>query len=464
MKNITYLLLAFLTLTLTTPSDADENKSTYKGPIASDLLFAPSSLHNLKLSPSGEMIALLDYDGTERSISFIKTKSFVKAIGIKYKTSDSVNNYYWLDNHTLYLKMTISNRIRSFFVSLTESNQSWEEVAPDISYNAHKLDGRIIGILDSESSKLLYLQENEKGYVENLFITTVADLIRGDISGAKAVPHLLEGAFNYRYFAKSRRLVGILVDQDDNTMTYKQRNFDQSNWQLMTHIDFNKIEEDQENNDDKNRKAEDFKFQIQGFLNDNKIAVLTNFDSDKDVIYEYDLLNQEFTKVLYSHPKYDVYSATTDSQQLESVTYIDHGKISFKYFNKATAKEYKKLRHAFKDKQLVIVSKHAPSNTMIVQAVSANSPGKYYYYDGKINEAMLIASKYEKLNGYTFGHTESLDVPVEPGVSIEAYLTQPLTAHTTPYWSCLMVAPSAYANTTYSTQKCNTTSVVVLVY
>ena len=215
--------------------------------------------------------------------------------------------------------------------------------------------------------------------------------------------------------------MSIQIDEDENTLTSKYRHIDKSQWHMLFHQDFDEVDQEDE-------EQEELTFDIQGFMAGNKVAVKTNYNSDKEVIYEYDLLKQEFTKLLYEHPKYDISSAQTNSNssQLVSVSYFDHGKLTMEYFDTLTSKEFEKLSYAFKDKQLVIVSKHTPSNTMIVRTLSPIDPGSYYYYDGKINEAMLIQEKYLKLVNYKFGPTETIMVPIADDIKIEAYLTQPL--------------------------------------
>lgn len=412
------LLLSFIFA----PASAQiQPTNNYLGPIASDKLFTPSNLSNLQFSPNGEMVALLEYQNGRRNISFIETKSQILSKGIEYPNHTTVLEYFWLDNHHLYAKMKINRRIVPMFISITNTHQSWLTNPPRATYKKATTDGAIVGILDAQSSDVIFAQYDKNGHVEQLSVVKVPDLVAGDLSRAKPINHLLSNVNTYTYDANFNRLTALQINQEDTSVTISSRGFEDDKWQQIYYYQTPSEQQNQQ-------QQQEIQISIQAYLTESTIAVLTNYNSDKVVVYEYDLLSQQFTQLLYEHPQYDVVKAevNTNNNQLSSIQYYDHGKLKTEYFDNQSAQQYKSLNQAFKGLQISVVDKTASGEHYILRTSNASSIGRYYFYNNQSKEANLIAPQYTSLEHYKFGPTQTLMIDVGDDIKIEAYLTQPM--------------------------------------
>lgn len=393
--------LIFIILSLLIPGVYAQSAS----PVPAEKLFVSPRANSFSFSPNGRFISLelKDEDGKHFSIINTQTKTITPLF--TFKNTDYLLDYEWLSAGSILLNTRVNRRTVDVLIELTFDGDK-------ISIKAHNLllPGYVVSPLPSDPENLLFAKKVEGEFGHELYKMPIDNLRLEKYDRKYRLKNLPSKNASYAFDEELQRLILIEYDFAGASIQFKYKQIDDQRF-----IDLFTI------------NLEESSFKPLGFISDTKLAVISDKDSDKKVLYEFDIPSQSFTKVLYEHPIYDIVSANVSQldENVESVSFYDHGQLSTIYFDDANEKQSQLLQEAFPNQQYVVVAEHANTKQKVIKTFASHLPGRYYHFEEALNKAELLYSQYEGLDAYTFDKSEQFVVTAQDGVNIESILTRP---------------------------------------
>jgi dipeptidyl aminopeptidase/acylaminoacyl peptidase len=377
-------------------------------------LFQSPDIYSYKFNPSSEYIAKHysrgeDYNVIE--ILDVNTGKVADAFRIKLKNNNYayIKDYQWIDNNTLYISYRLGKKThKRIFLDLDYAvfKASDDEIS---TIRRIESKARIIDPLIYQDNEILVGTYNNGEAVE-VYTTTTEGLQNDKFKESERFKKNHESALGY--FSGDNGKIQFTASIENEKLKFYYLKDYQSEWVEL--FEFGEF---------------DFDFEPVAFLGNNKMVVITNKDTDKKSLVEFDYSTKTFEKVLYQHDKYDLVGASVsgDSGEVTSVTYFDHGHLKTDYFSKSDKKIDNLVKKKLPGKQYIILSKHKNSPKMILFVFSANDPGTYYWLNASTGEINLLGPSHSYLEKYQFSKTEIFLVASEndKSINIEAILTLP---------------------------------------
>ncbi|AWB67978.1 hypothetical protein C2869_16795 [Saccharobesus litoralis] len=372
-------------------------------------LISKNSLSKVELSPNGDFLLTAGYPDNNLQINVFDTNTqhSVTVFQAKQGDSYSLSSVLWVDQDTLVF--------RTYRRSQKNTYVRW---AVDIRKRAtrlsHKLSrinaaGYIIDPLEDEPNLVWFLHYPEKYNRDKVRVykAHVDALVRDNFRGQQKFSDLVSDANYYQTDPKGQIRFARHFDKDDITTSYWYLDAD-DDWQELYTFD-----------------PYEFDFEPIGFLDNGKLAVITNISSDLKSLYEFDVKTQSLGKLIYQHSRYDLVNAgfSRDGQRLESIAYYDGGEWRTEYFDSAKQQLNQLAANTFKDQQFYLTSSNQAEDKAVIKVFSSTSRGQFYYWDIKANQASLIGQQNDNHSRYTFADTQVLDIKSAEGHQIEAFFT-----------------------------------------
>lgn len=200
----------------------------------------------------------------------------------------------------------------------------------------------------------------------------------------------------------------IMLTQEQNNLNVYSRTFHTTEWKKILEIDID---------------SKDVLKPI-GFLDENRLLVLSNKETDKVSVYEYDIKTLKLGKILFSHPQYDIQSAFAKNGMLEHVEYIKNG-TPFIHYIESENEIWQKEIDYFKDKLVSVIKKSKDNRKLLVYVESSSHPGSWHQVDLNTMKRTLLATARPDIKSIKLAKTTPLTVNAKDGVAIEALLTRP---------------------------------------
>jgi len=177
-----------------------------------------------------------------------------------------------------------------------------------------------------------------------------------------------------------------------------------------------------------NSKDLDYSFNPIAFINTETMLVISDKDTDKQALYQFDIPSKTLTNVLFEHETYDLVDAdiSKESNTPSSVSFYQHGRLTEHFFAASQQKEAKIISASFPSKQFYITQHHRGTQQKILKTFAADDPGTYYLYDYVSKKATLISKVYPGLSEYAMAKDTTFTVESQGKIKIEAILTQPI--------------------------------------
>lgn len=163
----------------------------------------------------------------------------------------------------------------------------------------------------------------------------------------------------------------------------------------------------------------------------NVALVLSNKNTDRMGLYEFDLVSKTLGKLIYQHPRVDVVAPvgqTVDDDttgRLAGFSYVDDAP-RFEFFDTDLKQLQAKL-----DSTLTQVPRKAPfswsrdHSVVIVYAEGPRDPGTYYLYDGKAGTIGAFGKANPRIDVNALSDTRRMDYVARDGMKLPGYLTIP---------------------------------------
>lgn len=380
--------------------------SVVTGPIPAAELFREPAYDAPSFSPDGSTILSYKFDGTRKSIELYdvqKGKSF--KVG-QFSPTDGVGQYYWLSTTQVYVTFNRGGIRKSGVITLTRDEAgAWQG-----KYQEVTLPVQVIAVLMEEQKVLVSYNLGRSEPQLQLYKMTVSELLgsqSNQIKFAERVTGTPDGASYYDYDPSSGNLIAGIYDKDEKSITFEYRKLAKNGWKLLFE-----------------HKNSDYTFKPLAFISDDRLAVLSDKDTDKVALYEFDIKTQQLTKVLYEHEKYDLVSVRMAAKGglPEAVSYFHHGRFTTEYLNGQNQSLYANLAASLPQQQFLLVDGHR-QDMLIVKAFSGAEAGSYYLIAPTANKPVFLGKSLPGLDRYQLAQTVQLEVPTGSS-SLEAFLTE----------------------------------------
>lgn len=372
-----------------------------------EVLFEEPETYSYSLSPDSRFLAgYLNLAGIRRLILVdTSTGKRYALIDFKKNRRTYIQDYQWIDNDTLFLRYSVSGTGND----IAFMDFRFVDGLPETTIKTVRARGVLVDPLQSVEDTVLFAWEprpGRSGY--RLYTITVDQLHESAFSKAAEFSNNLPNAISYRLDASSRYLLAATENRELIQHLY----FDDSRKRWVNYFEHDPRE---------------YQFAPVGKLAGNKFAALTNKDTDRMSLVEFDLVNKDIGAVLYQHDRYDLTDAEVDADEgfVKSVSYVDHGRTVTEYFSEADSRIPQLLETAFPQKHVQLISGADRGGMKVLYVSASDDPGSYYLLDTATGQAELLSSKYPALEKYELSRSEVFNVSTSNGDRIEAILTRP---------------------------------------
>lgn len=381
--------------------------SAYGSPVPAEHLFQDSHMSMFGFSPDSQNISLKTIDDKGKHLALFDIRTGELNYLIKFSKKQFLNDYDWVDDKTIVIKLNNDGKQEQYIVSLSIDEESQKLVSETTKIKAN---GYIVSSMPAHEGKVLFADRRNSGPGYKLYFTDLQNVIKDKLNIEQALTNIPSSISYFVYDEQSKRLIGTKYDSEEELMTLSYKTLSDKKWTPLATIE-----------------GRQYQFKPIGFLSENKLAVLSNKETDRVALMEYDVSTQQLGTVLFEHSNYDLTDANLSfsTGQVESVHYFDHGRYNTQYFKSDKQREAKMLANTFPDKQFYQVTQSKNNQYTVIYTFSSDDPGTFYLFDNETKHAEVFADKYPNLKGYKFAKTKTLKIPTEDGAIIEAYLTTP---------------------------------------
>jgi dipeptidyl aminopeptidase/acylaminoacyl peptidase len=154
-------------------------------------------------------------------------------------------------------------------------------------------------------------------------------------------------------------------------------------------------------------------------------VVVTNSETGRFALYEYDFATDTRGAALFEHPEVDITAPIIGpGDRVDGVSYEDD-RPRVRWFNEEFARLQRLLDRSLPDKTNVILNRSRDGNRILVWSGGAADPGGYYVYDRAARRLDGFAQPFEQLAERTLAPVRHVRYANREGLSIPAYLTLP---------------------------------------
>lgn len=374
-------------------------------PIPAEKLFQNPQVGVMDFSPNGELISLLLNDEDGKFLTLIDIDTNVAHPIYKFLDGQTLVKYQWLNNKNI-LMTTQARGDESKVVLSINITENRISATSKFVFS----EGYLVSSLPDDPDSILYAKFNESDNSTQLFKLPVSEVTLSKFDKKYQIKGLREEDVIYVYLDHSKRLVKLHFEEETDKIIFSFKRLSQAEFRPFLEIGIDGLD-----------------FEIQDFISDTKLAVISNRDSDKKALYEYDVATKSFGKLLYEHAMYDLVSATisAETNSVESVAYFDHGQLATVYFDDENKKESQMIKAAFPSEQFAIIANNKASQQKIIKTFASHRPSVYYLYNESKKTASMLYPKYPNLDDYTFSKSEPVKVHSPDGKLVEAFLSRP---------------------------------------
>jgi dipeptidyl aminopeptidase/acylaminoacyl peptidase len=159
--------------------------------------------------------------------------------------------------------------------------------------------------------------------------------------------------------------------------------------------------------------------------NTSRGTIVTNAETGRFAVYDYDFATDTRGAALFSHPDVDVTRAIygTDGR-LDGVVYEDD-RPRVRWLNQDMERLQARIDRSLPDHTNSIVNRSRDGNRVLIFSSAADDPGTYYVFDQAARRMEIFASPYDNLVGRGFAPVRPVSYQSRDGLTIRGYLTLP---------------------------------------
>lgn len=405
MKVLKILLCVILTISCLS-SNVFARKDAI--PLLSELT-SSSSIYNVELSPDAKYWGAIRVDEQRSFISIteVETGNEIELISFSNNDNTELTEFSWADHKTIIFEYTLrhssnKNPRRSLLhIGFDEAGQA------QVRRSFVRRFGYVVSALPGQEDRVLFAEYKsiDNKPTRQLRLVNYEYLRRGKEGKVLAsnYPQSLLGNYHFSADEDGKRLMAVTSDED-LVKLWSWREGDKD-WRKVLEL-----------------SREDWGFVPVGLLDNDRLAVLSSENSDKVALYEFDIAEKKYGKLLFAHDKYDILNAGLGASEgrVDWVRYADHGVPVVQYLNSSSKKIQNLFKKKFPDLDSFFVSSSLDGNWGIVYLYSSASAGMYYLFDLENLQIRLLAHRIEPLKSYEFSMSESYQLKSEDGLLVES--------------------------------------------
>jgi len=370
--------------------------------IPSEILFSQPEFSMAQLAPSGKYLSITEKGDKGVKLVLIDSKTFETYVAASFHKQQKLTNYVWLNDSQIYIQISQNNKRFEYIYDFT-----FKQTSKENKFNLIK-DGYIVNWLPDEPEYVLFTKKNRKNR-HVLYKVALNDLKNNHLQNATILDISEKNIGDYFFDVRFKRIVTTEVEPETNNIILKWRPLKSKKWQTLLIF-----------------KDKDYQFTPVGFINEDLLAVLSNKDTDKVVLHEFNIKTQTLGKILFQHQKYDLANAELDENgALQSAHFYKHGLYTKQYFDPQNKNFSARLSKTFQGKTAFIIDSSLDGSINLIYTVSSDHPGRFLLYDNTTDKLQGIEYSYPKLEDYVFAKTEHININGADGTSLEAFLTKP---------------------------------------
>lgn len=418
MRICHYLLLIFSATGFLAPPVFSQNtmKSAANLPvkppelIPPDTFAAPGQMVRPELSPDGLKMVYREQIGSTKLLT-IKTIDGGKIERIKVPENNDLKWYRWAGDDKILMSVrgVLTRGSREYWRTSmfaydirTGSFQSvgrWQTVA----------DGDNVLHVDPDGQYLLQSIQASPTEYPTVYRVSLAD---NDVSTVVYPQKRI-----WRWLADDAGIVRMgITFRSTGLDIYYRSNADQ-NFELISKL----------RDKDSDEELEDSLLDIEGITAGSDTGyVLSNKETGRFALYEFDYRTRELGKMVLGHPENDIssYRLSEDGTSLLSARYTD-SRDRIVWFDEGFKNIQAKLEKALKGQEVWIQSRSRDRKRMIIYTTSSSDPGSYYLFKPGASKLDRIGGINDPIDPAKMASTKYVEYQARDGLKIKAYLTLP---------------------------------------
>ncbi|MFA8342107.1 MAG: prolyl oligopeptidase family serine peptidase [Rhodothermaceae bacterium] len=357
--------------------------------------FKNSETMKYSLSPDGNYIAFLKGWNNKLNVH-VRTISGEDTVRISSCSQSDVVEFAWINNKQLvyYVAKTDKDEYNLVLTDINNSNEKIIEIP-------NKGVAAIIDVLPASENEILIKDNSRDNKVFDVYRLNL-------ITGKKVMT--LKNPGNYTHFiADHNGVVRLAIATDGVREAVLHRYNSDEKFTPLKITNFKNI------------------FIPQYFTADNKnIFAISNIGRDKKVIVEYDIENNEESRVIYENKSVDVDEIIFSYKRMTVVgAKFSTWKRETVLFDKELKYLQKDFRRRFKGYNVELVSADRNENYLITKIYNDKTQGKYYLYDVAGGEFTKLADVAPWIKEKDMADMEPVSYLAEDNKLINGYLVLP---------------------------------------
>ena len=159
--------------------------------------------------------------------------------------------------------------------------------------------------------------------------------------------------------------------------------------------------------------------------NTDRGIIVTNAETGRFAVYEYDFATDTRGAVLFDHPEVDVTRAVFGADGSVDGAIYEDDRPRVRWLKPELERIQSRIDRTFPGHTNMIVNRSRDGNRILIFSSAADDPGTYYVYDQAARRMETFASPYERLIERRFAPVRPVRYRSRDGLDVPAYLTLP---------------------------------------
>lgn len=373
--------------------------------IPAEAIFDSPIYFDASVSPDGKHFSILEFRDKYKILMIVDIDSEEQYEAAQFHREEYIQEYFWLNESQIYLKVERkSGRVEEMIYDFEFG------VERDIKKFRKLKEGYLVDGYGADPSQVLFAHRTgESRRIQRIYKVAIDDLKMGDLTKATLLEEGDEDTGIYFYDEQFERLIVSTFDWDSDSVIIKWRGLEEQEWHVLLEY-----------------KNEEYVLAPVGFMNATTMAVLSNKDTDKIALFEFDTTTQTLGKLLFEHDKYDLVGANVGADgQLSSAHFYQHGIYTKHYFDNAEREFADTLLSKFDGRMAFITETDSSGNVIVVYAEGSDHPGSYHVYNLQTKQSKKLFDLHPNLEEYQFVKSTPIAFTSDDGTELEAFLTVP---------------------------------------
>jgi dipeptidyl aminopeptidase/acylaminoacyl peptidase len=357
------------------------------------------------LSPDGTRIAARYTDGTNDRIG-IWTVGGGETRQLRSIIAPNTGSFHWAGNGRLLINTTNLVILVGFAIIPIP-------VRRVVSYDVETGRGTALGTGGGLADEVIFTDPDGRFVLlsSQTSLTSTPSVLRVDLAtGASSeVQRSRRGIWSW--FADSHGVVRVGVDYGERRTRIYYRDAPGGELRLV---------------DNDRAIRDDSVVDLIRFVDDtSRGIVVTNAETGRFAVYEYNFATDTRGATLFEHPEVDVTTPIfARNGTLTGVSY-ETDRPHIHWIDPDLASIQQAIDRTFRGKTNQILNSSRDGNRMLVWSAGADDPGTYYVYDRAARRMEMFASPYDGLHELAFAPVRPVSYQSRDGLTIRGYLTLP---------------------------------------